>query len=141
MARDYVEWSEAAERLSNAFWPGPMTLILPAKQDCAISQLARAGLPSVAIRVPAHPVAQTLLSKLGVLGRPSANPSGKISPTTVDHVIAGLDGRIDAVVDGGACEMGVESTIISLLDDPVILRPETLQSKTSRLFLGQTSKH
>ena len=64
MVRDYVEWSGAAERLSNAFWPGPMTLILPAKQDCAISQLARAGLPSVAIRVPAHPVAQTLLSKM-----------------------------------------------------------------------------
>jgi L-threonylcarbamoyladenylate synthase len=137
MVRDYVEWSGAAERLSNAFWPGPMTLILPAKQDCAISQLARAGLPSVAIRVPAHPVAQTLLSKLDrPVAAPSANPSGKISPTTMDHVIAGLDGRIDAVVDGGACEMGVESTIISLLDDPIILRPGNITIEEIQTVLG-----
>ena len=141
MARDYVKWSEAAEILSNAFWPGPMTLILPSKQDCAISQLARAGLPSVAIRVPAHPVTQTLLSKLArPVAAPSANPSGKISPTTVDHVIAGLDGRIDAVVDGGACEMGVESTIISLLDDPVILRPGNITIEEIQTILGTDIK-
>ena len=81
--------------------------------DCAISQLARAGLPSVAIRVPAHPIAQTLLSKLGPSGR-LGQPVRWISPTTMDHVIVGLDGRIDAVVDGERAD-GCESTIISLL--------------------------
>ncbi len=137
MASDYVEWSDVAKKLSNAFWPGPMTLVLPAKQDCAISQLARAGLPSVAIRVPAHPVARALLSKLArPVAAPSANPSGRISPTTLDHVLAGLDGRIDAVIDGGSCEMGVESTIISLLDDPVILRPGNITIEQIHTVLG-----
>ena len=137
MASDYVEWSDVAKKLSDAFWPGPMTLVLPAKQDCAISQLARAGLPSVAIRVPAHPVARALLSKLArPVAAPSANPSGRISPTTLDHVLAGLDGRIDAVIDGGSCEMGVESTIISLLDDPVILRPGNITIEQIHTVLG-----
>ena len=137
MASDYVEWSDVAKKLSNAFWPGPMTLILPAKQDCAISQLARAGLPSVAIRVPAHPVARALLSKLArPVAAPSANPSGRISPTTLDHVLSGLDGRIDAVIDGGSCEMGVESTIISLLNDPVILRPGNITIEQIHAVLG-----
>ena len=137
MAFNYVEWSEAAEKLSTALWPGPMTLILPAKQGCSISKLARAGLDSVAIRVPAHPVAQALLSKLGrPVAAPSANPSGRISPTTKDHVIAGLDGRIDAVIDGGPCEMGIESTIISLLDDPVILRPGNITTNEVQSILG-----
>ena len=114
-----------------------MTLILPAKQGCSISKLARAGLDSVAIRVPAHPVAQALLSKLGrPVAAPSANPSGRISPTTKDHVIAGLDGRIDAVIDGGPCEMGIESTIISLLDDPVILRPGNITTNEVQSILG-----
>ena len=137
MASDYVEWSDVAKKLSNAFWPGPMTLVLPAKQDCAISQLARAGLPSVAIRVPAHPVARALLSKLArPVAAPSANPSGRISPTTLDHVLSGLDGRIDAVIDGGSCEMGVESTIISLLNDPVILRPGNITIEQIHAVLG-----
>lgn len=137
MAFNYVEWSKAAEKLSIALWPGPMTLILPAKQGCSISKLARAGLDSVAIRVPAHPVAQALLSKLGrPVAAPSANPSGRISPTTKDHVIAGLDGRIDAVIDGGPCEMGIESTIISLLDDPVILRPGNITTNEVQSILG-----
>jgi len=137
MARDYVEWSDKAEKLSSAFWPGPMTLVLPAKLDCAISKLARAGLPSVAIRVPAHQVARALLSKLArPVAAPSANPSGRISPTTLDHVIAGLDGRIDAVVDGGPCEMGIESTIISLLDDPIILRPGNITIEQIQSVLG-----
>lgn len=137
MASDYVEWTDIAKKLSNAFWPGPMTLVLPAKQDCAISQLARAGLPSVAIRVPSHPVALALLSKLArPVAAPSANPSGRISPTTLDHVLAGLDGRIDAVIDGGPCEMGVESTIISLLGDPVILRPGNITIEQIQAVLG-----
>jgi L-threonylcarbamoyladenylate synthase len=137
MASDYVEWTDVAKKLSNAFWPGPMTLVLPAKQDCAISQLARAGLPSVAIRVPSHPVALALLSKLArPVAAPSANPSGRISPTTLDHVLAGLDGRIDAVIDGGPCEMGVESTIISLLGDPVILRPGNITIEQIQAVLG-----
>jgi len=141
MASAYVEWSDMAEQLSNAFWPGPMTLVLPAKQSCAISRLARAGLESVAIRVPAHPVAQALLSTLGrPVAAPSANKSGKISPTTMTHVIAGLDGQIDAVVDGGPCEMGVESTIISLLSDPVILRPGNITIDQIQAVLGRNVK-
>jgi len=141
MARAYVVWSDLAEQLSNAFWPGPMTLVLPAKQSCAISRLARAGLESVAIRVPAHPVAQALLSTLGrPVAAPSANKSGKISPTTMPHVIAGLDGQIDAVLDGGPCEMGVESTIISLLNDPVILRPGNITIEQIQAVLGRNVK-
>ncbi len=111
-ARRYVDWTEQADTLARAFWPGPLTLVLPLKPEAGLSDLVTAGLPSVALRVPAHPVAQSLLTEFdGPVAAPSANPSGQISPTTAGHVMDGLSGKIDAVIDGGPCPVGLESTI------------------------------
>ena len=124
-AAQYTELSAKAQTVARAFWPGPLTLVLPRRRDCKISLLATAGLDSVAIRVPAHTIAQTLLMMAGLpLAAPSANPSGRLSPTTADHVLADLGGKVEFVIDGGACPVGVESTVLSLLEDrPRILRP------------------
>ncbi len=112
-ARRYGVFDAATLRLAQAFWPGPLSLVVPLAPDHGLSPLVTAGLDTVALRVPAHPLAQALLAKFGgPVAAPSANPSGRISPTTADHVLAGLSGRIDAVVDGGACTVGLESTII-----------------------------
>jgi L-threonylcarbamoyladenylate synthase len=99
--------------------------VLPRRRDCRISLLATAGLDSVALRVPAHQIAQTLLMMAGVpLAAPSANPSGRLSPTEADHVLADLGDKVEFVIDGGPCAIGVESTVLSLLEDrPRILRP------------------
>jgi len=122
-ARAYVAWSDQAEALADAFWPGPLTLVLPLRADAGLSDLVTAGLPSLAIRVPAHPLAHKLLGAFGgPVAAPSANPSGRISPTTAQHVIAGLDGRIAAILDGGPCPVGLESTIIGLTGAPRLLR-------------------
>jgi len=113
-----------AERLAAAFWPGPVTLVLPKRADCPVSDLALAGLDSVAVRVPAHPVAQALLREFnGPVVAPSANRSGHVSPTSAAHVLADLRGRIDMVVDGGPCTVGLESTIVACLAEPTLLRP------------------
>jgi L-threonylcarbamoyladenylate synthase len=123
-ARRYARVDARAETLAQAFWPGPLTLVLPLVAGCGLSPLVTAGLPSVAIRVPAHPVAQALLRAFGgPLAAPSANPSGRVSPTRADHVRAGLAGRIAAILDGGPCAVGVESTIIGLDGPPTLLRP------------------
>jgi len=124
LAQAYVEWSDQAESLARAFWPGPLTLVLPIRPDAGLSDLVTAGLPSLAIRVPAHPLARQLLRAFGgPVAAPSANPSGRISPTTADHVMAGLSGRIAAVLDGGPCPVGLESTIIGLTGStPSLLR-------------------
>lgn len=121
VVEDYAELTPLARRLA-AFWPGPLTLVLPLRGG--LSPLVTAGLDSVAIRVPAHPVAQALLRAFGgPLAAPSANPSGRISPVTARHVLDGLGGRIDAVVDGGACAVGLESTILDARGAvPVLLR-------------------
>ncbi|GAB4267643.1 MAG: L-threonylcarbamoyladenylate synthase [Pararhodobacter sp.] len=113
-----------AERLARAFWPGPLTLVLPLREGGPLSPLVTAGLETVAIRLPAHPVAQAVLQAFGgPLAAPSANPSGRISPVTARHVLDGLSGRIDAVIDGGACVVGLESTILDATGDaPVLLR-------------------
>ncbi|MEQ9258964.1 MAG: L-threonylcarbamoyladenylate synthase, partial [Roseovarius sp.] len=104
-ARDLAEWTDEADRLAAAFWPGPLTLVLPLKPGAGISKLATTGLPTLAIRSPAHPVAQALLAAFGgPIAAPSANPSGRISPTTAAHVEAGLAGRIAAILDGGPCD-------------------------------------
>ncbi|SLN21209.1 Threonylcarbamoyl-AMP synthase [Aquimixticola soesokkakensis] len=104
-----------AERLAQAFWPGPLTLVLPLRAGAALSPLVSAGLATVAVRMPAHPLARALLAAVAApVAAPSANPSGKISPTTAAHVLDGLSGRIDAVLDGGPCGVGVESTILGL---------------------------
>ena len=117
--------TKAAEALSRQFWPGPMTLVLMRRPDCPIARLTSAGLDRIALRVPGHPAARRLLSDFGgPVAAPSANPSGRISPTRASHVIAGLSGRIDIVLDGGRCASGVESTVIDCSGDDVrILRP------------------
>lgn len=116
-ARRYGKWSDITEVLATAFWPGPLTLVLPLAAGHGLSSLVTAGMPNVAIRVPAHPTARALLSAFdGPIAAPSANPSGRISPTTAAHVISGLDGRIAGIVDGGACPVGLESTIVGCTD-------------------------
>ncbi len=111
--------------LARAFWPGPLTLVVPVSAGCEVSELARAGLASVALRVPSHPVAHAILQAAGrPIAAPSANRSGRVSATSAAHVLEDLDGRIDAVLDGGATEVGVESTIVACLDGaPRLLRP------------------
>ena len=124
-ARTLVRWSDTAELLAIRFWPGPLTLTLPPAPDERVSELAKAGNPTLAVRVPAHPVAEALLRRVRVpVAAPSANPSGRVSPTRASHVLDGLDGRIDAVLDAGSCGVGVESTILMPTDEGVrLLRP------------------
>ncbi len=136
-ARRFVTFTPMAERLAAAFWPGPLTLVLPMRADAGLSPLVSAGLPTVAIRVPAHPVAQALLRAFGgPVAAPSANPSGRVSPTRADHVMAGLSGRIAAVVDGGACAVGLESTIVGFDPVPALLRPGGLPAEVLEECLG-----
>lgn len=118
-------FSPLAERLARAFWPGPLTLVVPAMADCPVCDLARAGLGSIAIRVPAHPLAQAILRHAGrPVVAPSANRSGRLSPSDGAHVHDELDGRIDAIVYGGPAAIGVESTILACFDDGItLLRP------------------
>jgi len=112
-----------AQRLAAAFWPGALTLVLPLKPDAGVSKLVTAGLDTLAIRVPNHPTASMLLQTFdGPIAAPSANPSGRISPTTAAHVRAGLADKIDGLVDGGTCGVGLESTIVSCTGTP-LLRP------------------
>lgn len=117
-------FNATALALAKAFWPGPLTLVLPLRPDAGIADLALAGLQTVAIRVPSHPVARALLARFGrPVAAPSANPSGRISPTTAGDVVLDLGDRVRLVLDGGAAEVGLESTIVSCVDDPpAILR-------------------
>jgi L-threonylcarbamoyladenylate synthase len=117
-ARRLTVWPEAATRLAAVFWPGPLTLVLPRAADCPISLLASAGLDTLAIRVPAHPLAHRLLAEAGIpVAAPSANASGEVSPTRADHVAASLGDRVDMILDGGACAVGLESTVVALAGD------------------------
>ena len=132
-------WPEAAERLAAAFWPGPLTLVLP--KDAAIPDAVTAGLPSVALRVPAHPVARALLREAGVpVAAPSANRSTQVSPTTAGHVVRGLGDRVDVVLDGGPCPVGIESTVLSLAGPvPTLLRPGTVSADQLRQVVGEVA--
>jgi len=139
--------SPAAERLAEAFWPGPLTLVLPRRADSPVALLTGAGLDSLAVRVPAHPVASALLRAVGrPVAAPSANPSGRISPTIAAHVLDGLAGRIDAVLDSGPCAVGLESTVLDLTGPrPALLRPggvtrERLEEVLSRVLLAGPRK-
>jgi L-threonylcarbamoyladenylate synthase len=126
-ARPLARFNQAAERLALAFWPGPMTLVLPKLANCPVAELATAGLDTIAVRVPSHPIARAILIALGrPVVAPSANRSGHVSPTTAQHVLADLRGRIELIVDGGPTPMGLESTIVACLDRPVLLRPGAL---------------
>jgi L-threonylcarbamoyladenylate synthase len=119
----YCDFNDDARILAQAFWPGALTLVLPLKTGAGISKLVTAGLKTLAIRVPDHPLARELLTAFGgPIAAPSANPSGRISPTSAAHVLDGLGGRIDAVIGGGTCAVGVESTIVSCVGTPALLR-------------------
>jgi L-threonylcarbamoyladenylate synthase len=137
MARTLAEFPPMAERLA-AFWPGPLTLVLPASQGNGLADIATAGLDSVAIRVPNHPLALELIRTAGrPLAAPSANPSGRLSPTTAEQVIRGFAGRVP-VLDGGPCTSGVESTIIRVDGDRLIqLRAGALARTEIEALIGQ----
>lgn len=122
-----ARFDPAAERLAAAFWPGPLTLVLAKRANCPVAELATAGLDTIAVRVPGHPLARAILAAFGrPVVAPSANRSGHVSPTTAQHVLADLRGRIELVVDGGPTPMGLESTIVACLDGAVLLRPGAL---------------
>jgi L-threonylcarbamoyladenylate synthase len=137
-ARRFARFDAAAERLAAAFWPGPLTLVLPKTTDGGVADLATAGLDSIALRVPDHPVARGLIAAFGKpVVAPSANRSGHVSPTTAAHVLADLRGRIELIVDGGAAPVGVESTIVACLGEPILLRPGGLAREKIEALLGQ----
>ena len=138
-ARIQGMFDETATRLAEAFWPGPLTLVVPVAPTCTISDLARAGLDSIGLRVPAHPLAHALLEQTGrPVAAPSANRSGRVSPTDADHVLGDLDGRIDAVLDGGTARVGVESTIVSCIGGtPRLLRPGGVPREAIETLIGE----
>ena len=137
-AQKLAQFNADAARLADAFWPGPLTLVLPKTADCAVAALATAGLDSIAVRVPDHAVARDILAAFGrPVVAPSANRSGHVSPTKAAHVQADLGGRIDLIIDGGATRVGVESTIIACLREPVLLRPGGLPRAAIERALGR----
>jgi L-threonylcarbamoyladenylate synthase len=135
------EFDATARALADAFWPGPLTLVVPASPHTSVCELARAGLSTVAIRVPSHQAARDLIRLAGVpLAAPSANRSGHVSPTSAEHVLADLDGRIDAVIEADPSNLGVESTIIACLDGQVrLLRPGALPREALARIVPQLS--
>jgi L-threonylcarbamoyladenylate synthase len=137
-AQKIGRFDASARALAEAFWPGPLTLVLPKTAGCAVADLATAGLDTVAIRIPAHPVARDILRLFGgPVVAPSANLSGHVSPTIAAHVQNDLDGRIDLIVDGGAVAVGVESTIVGIFNSPMLLRPGGLPRADIERVLGR----
>ncbi|MBR0827364.1 threonylcarbamoyl-AMP synthase [Bradyrhizobium manausense] len=137
-ARRIGRFDARAVLLAEAFWPGPLTLVVPKTGDCPVAELATAGLDTVAIRIPAHPVAQQILRAFGgAVVAPSANISGHVSPTLAAHVEHDLSGRIDLIVDGGPVEVGVESTIVGCFEAPMLLRPGGLARERIEAVLGE----
>jgi L-threonylcarbamoyladenylate synthase len=139
-ARLLAIFDDRAEAVAQAFWPGPLTLVLRRRPDAPISKLCTAHLPTVALRVPGHPVAHALLRQVVIpVAAPSANPSGLVSPTTAQHVAEDLGDAVDLVLDGGACPVGVESTVLDLSDPgcAVLLRPGGLPAERLAGLLGQ----
>jgi L-threonylcarbamoyladenylate synthase len=133
-----ARFSTDALRLAQAFWPGPLTLVLPKRSDCPVAELATAGLDSVALRVPDHPIARAIIEAFGKpVVAPSANRSGHVSPTTAAHVLADLRGRIDLIIDGGPAPIGIESTIVACLNGPLLLRPGGVPRAEIALVLGR----
>ena len=133
---------DRARALAAAFWPGPLTLVLPRRAECRIDLLAGAGLDTLAVRVPAHPLALELLRAAAIpVAGPSANRSGAVSPTTADHVLEGLSGRIAAVLDSGACDVGVESTVLDLaMGGAALLRPGGVPVEAIEAVIGPGSR-
>ncbi len=137
-AQQHGEFSPAARRLAQMFWPGALTLVLPRRAQTRLSHLVSAGLDTVALRVPSHPVAQQLLLRSGrPIAAPSANVSGKVSATTAAHVAESLGGKIDFILDGGAAALGLESTVIGFENDlPVLLRPGAIARDEIEALVG-----
>jgi L-threonylcarbamoyladenylate synthase len=137
-AERYAVVTDRARQLAEAFWPGPLSLVLTKRRDCRIADLVSAGLDTLAVRAPAHPVAQALLAAVRLpIAAPSANRSGHISPTTAAHVEAELDERPAMILDGGPCPLGIESTVVAALDkSPALLRPGALPREAIELVLG-----
>lgn len=124
-AERLVQWNDIADKLAARFWPGPLTLVLPRAKDSPIALLATAGLDTAAVRAPAHPMAQALIRAAGrPIAAPSANRSGAVSPTRAEHVAESLGDRVKMILDGGPCEVGLESTVLNLTTvTPTLLRP------------------
>jgi len=139
MARQFGKFDESAQLLARTFWPGPLTIVLPRKINSPISLLASAGLNSIALRVPAHPLTGNLISKVGrPLAAPSANISGFISPTTAAHVTQGIGKKLAAIIDGGPTPVGIESTIVKCINgDVFLLRPGGLSRLKIEATLGK----
>ncbi|MFC7472715.1 L-threonylcarbamoyladenylate synthase [Dankookia sp. GCM10030260] len=137
-----VRADDRARRLADRFWPGPLTLVLPRRAACQVDLLAGAGLDTLAVRVPANPIALDLLRRVGrPVAAPSANRSGAVSPTTAAHVLEGLSGRIAAVLDGGPCPVGVESTVLDLTGaGAVLLRPGGVPAEAIEALLGKVGR-
>ncbi len=135
---EFVEFGDQARSLAETFWPGALTMVLKRKSNCPISLLASAGLDTLAVRVPNHPLAHALITAAGTpVAAPSANRSGEISPTTAEHVLESLGGRIDAILDGGPCAVGLESTVIDLSNQrPTLLRPGGISQTDIERVLG-----
>jgi L-threonylcarbamoyladenylate synthase len=132
-----VEPTDAARALAARFWPGPLTLVLPRRADCPVSLLAGAGLPTLAVRVPAAPGAHALLALVAeAIAAPSANRSGAVSPTRAEHVLAELGGCIVAILDTGPCDVGVESTVLDLAGPPTLLRPGGITREAIEAVIG-----
>jgi L-threonylcarbamoyladenylate synthase len=137
-AQALAHFNADAERLAAALWPGPLTLVLPKAAACPVADLATAGLDTIAVRVPDHKIARDILSAFGKpVVAPSANRSGHVSPTKAEHVQADLSGRIDLIVDGGATPVGVESTIVACLGEPVLMRPGGVPRAANERALGR----
>lgn len=138
-AERYAVVTELARKLAAAFWPGPLSMVLRRRPDCCIADLVSAGLDTIALRAPAHPVAQALLAAAKLpIAAPSANRSGRISPTTAAHVEAELGGRPAMILDGGPSPLGIESTVVGLADDdPVLLRSGALPREAIERVLGR----
>lgn len=138
-ARALADFDERAERLAAAFWPGPLTLVLPLRPGAAIAPAVTAGLPTIALRCPAHPVMRAVLEAGGLpLAAPSANRSGGVSPTRAEHVAASLGAAVPLILDGGPCTAGLESTIVALRAGGAwqVLRPGPIDAQQLSAILG-----
>lgn len=140
MAENLAVLDDRARELAARFWPGPLTMVLPLRENAPVAPAVTAGLPTIALRMPAHPAMRDLLAETGLpLAAPSANRSGAVSPTEAGHVVSSLGGRIDAIVDGGPCERGLESTIVALRADGSwqLLRPGPIEEAQISAILGR----
>ena len=143
-----VVFNEQARKLAWAFWPGALTVVLPRISNCPVSLLASAGLETLAVRIPNHPLAHALITAAGTpIAAPSANRSGEISPSAAEHVLQSLGDKVDIILDGGPCKVGIESTVIDLSSStPTLLRPggiarEDLEKVIGPIVLSDGSKN